>query len=156
MAFLDDFASALETYPVDHCTLSITNVALEDGTAGSVNVDEVWKFKVKVENAGDLNMNNVEVHVLGQNGTTISTTGPAGPFESGFQTFGSLTVIAGGSQKTDFLYFKAPSSPQGAGTDLVLAHINDWDADLAPMLANNAGHTVGGGASAVYEAEVFP
>lgn len=156
MAFFDDFESALETYPVDHVTLSIANVDVESGTDGAVNVGEIWKLKVKVENAGSLNMNNVELHVSGDNGATISTTGAGGPFLSGIQTFGSLTVSAGGSQKTDFLYFTAPSDVQPAGTELVKAHVNNWDADLTPLLVNSANHTVGGGASTAYEAEVFP
>lgn len=154
MAFFDDFAAALETYPGTYCTLSITNDAVESGTPGSVNVGEIWKCRIKVENAGNLNMNNVELHVRGDGGATISTSGPGGPFQSGLQPFGSLTVNAGGSQKTDFLYFQAPSTPQAAGTTLVSAHINNWSADLAPMLENSAGHTAA--VVADYTAEVFP
>ena len=153
MTFFDDFAAALQTYPADSVTLKITDVSVETGTSGSVNVNEIWKFKVKVENNGNINMANVILHVSGENNATLSTAGKNGPFKAGLQEFGSLTVNAGGSQKSDFLYFKAPSKDQPTA-DLVSAHIFDWDADLAPLLENNAGHSTG--ASDTYPAQVFP
>lgn len=116
MGFFDDFASALETYITDSVTLSTTNVDIESGTSGAVNVNEIVRFKVKVENAGNVNMTNVVLHASGDNGATISTTGPGGPFQVGFQQFGSLTVGAGGgSQKSDYLYFQGAVDAAGCG-----------------------------------------
>lgn len=152
--FFADFKAALETYPGDSVTLSITNFSLESGTPTQINVNEIWKFKVNVQNDGDVNMNNVELHVLGQNDTLISTSGVAGPFNSGYQIFGSMTVNAGGSQKSDWLYLQAPPKKKAAGTDLVLVHINNWDADLGNLLETQAGHSAS--AQVIYEAEVFP
>ena len=152
MSFFSDFANALESYPADSVSISITDVAIETGTAGSVNVNEIWKFKVQVENNGHVNMTNVELHVNGANGATIGTN-PAGPFQPGITT-GSLTVNGGGSQKTGFLYFKAPSSQKPAGTDLVTAHIANWFGNLDHMFNNHTIHAPT--PAAVYEAQVFP
>src|SRR5687768_2008466 len=106
MAFFEDFRSALEGYPQFNVDLSITNVAVETGTAGAININEKWKFRVKVENNGSLNMNNLMLHVSGDNGAAVGTSA-AGPF-TGFPPIevGPLTVAAGGSQKSDFLFFQ--------------------------------------------------
>lgn len=154
MAFFDDFKTALEDYPGASVALAITNLAIQTGTPGSINVNETWSFKVDVVNNGVLDMSNVELHVLGQNDTLISTTGPAGPFLAGYQTFGALTVNAGGSQKSGSLYLKAPTQKKAAGTDLVAVHINNWDASLSNLLVAEAGHSAVG--QATYQAQVFP
>ena len=153
MAFFEDFQSALERYPEFNVALSITNVAVETGTAGAININEKWKFRVKVENNGSLNMNNVMLHVSGDNGATVSTSA-AGPF-TGFPPIevGPLTVAARGSQKSDFLFFQAPPGSQ-APADLVKVHISDWDGDLGYLLETHANHSPL--PSAAYNAEVFP
>ena len=152
MSFFNDFASGLESYPVDSVTVSITDVAIQTGTAGSVNVNEVWKFKVNVQNNGHVNMTGVSLHVNGLNGATVGTAA-AGPFSAGITT-GSLTVNGGGSQKSGFLYFKAPNTAKAAGTDLVNAHIADWSGNLDHMFNNHTNHAVT--PAAIYEAQVFP
>ena len=52
MAFFNDFADAVENYPKGNVILTIEDVAVEMGTAGSVNVNEVWRFRVRVANNG--------------------------------------------------------------------------------------------------------
>ena len=48
MTFIDDFASAVSSYPSTSVTLSIVDVAVQTGTTGAVNVNEVWKYQVRV------------------------------------------------------------------------------------------------------------
>lgn len=153
MTFFNDFKDGLEAYPADHVTITITDVAIETGTDGSVNVNEVWKFKVNVENNGHLNMTGIELHINGLNGATVSTD-PAGPFFNTL-TVGNLSVNGGGSSnKTAWRYFKAPTTVKPAGTDLVSAHINDWSGNLDHLFGNHTNHTFT--PSANYEAQVYP
>ena len=49
MAFLDDFANSISGYPAASVTLTFGSLAVQSGTSGSVNVNEVWSFKVTVE-----------------------------------------------------------------------------------------------------------
>jgi hypothetical protein len=154
MSIIDDIANAIETYPADEVEIAITDVALQTGTTGSVNVNEVWKFKVNVTNNGHMNMNAVSLHVTGQNGALIGTAA-AGPFSGSTQTIGSLSVPGGGSSaKTAYIYFKAPPSTKPAGTDLVAAHVADFSADFNHFFTNHTLHAPT--PEAVYEAQVFP
>jgi len=153
MPFFNDFASALDNYPLDSVVLSITDVALQTGTAGSVNINEVWKFKVNVANNGHVNMAEVQLHIEGKNGATVGTTS-IGPWST-LISFGSLTVNGGGSQKTGFLYFKAPAVAKAAGTALVGAHVNNWKANLDHLLdTNHTNHAIPPEGS--YANQVFP
>lgn len=153
MSFFNDFANAVESYPADSVTLTITDIAVESGTGGSVNVNEVWKFKVQVENNGHLNMTDVALHVSGLDGTTIGTK-PAGSFLPE-QIVGSLKVNGGGgSRKSDFLYFKAPSIQKPAGTNLFEVHISDWSGNIDHMFTNHTNHSTLPTKS--YPVQVFP
>ena len=152
MAFFDDFANAVSTYPSTSVTLSIVDVALQTGTAGSINVNEVWRFQVRVANNGNLNMTGVTLHIEGENGTQVSTAA-AGPWSA--EIFpGGLNVNGHGSQDTVDFYFKAPSVAKPAGTALVRAHISTFDADLNRILINLSGHA--DPPSGTYSNQVFP
>lgn len=153
MGFFNDMANALESYPVDEVNITITDVAIQSGTSGSINVNEVWKFKVNVENTGHINMTGVSLHVTGKNGATVSAAA-AGPFTVGPITTGSLTVNGGGSQKTGYLYFKAPSTAKPAGTEMVDAHIADFSGNFDHMFSNHTNHSLLPEGS--YAAQVFP
>ncbi len=152
MSFFNDFATALETYPVDSVDVNITDVAIQTGTSGAVNINEIWKFKVQVENNGHVNMSSVQLHVNGLNGALVATAA-AGPFSPGITT-ASLTVNGGSSAKSGYLYFKAPGVTKPVGTDLVNAHIANWFGNLDHMFTNHTNHAAT--PAAVYEAQVFP
>lgn len=154
MAFLDDFYDAVTGYPAASVVLSIVDLApVAPATPGAVNVNEVWSFQVRVRNNGVLNMTGVSLHIQGANGAQVSTAA-AGPF-SNLITAGNLTVNGhGGQQDTVNLFFKAPNVPKPAGTQLVSAHINGYDANLDHILVDHTGHsTVPAGS---HTAEVFP
>lgn len=152
MTVLDDIAVAMENYPVDRVTVSITDVTLHTGTPSVINTDEIWSFRVLVENDGHLNMTNVELHVLGDNDTTVSANA-AGPF-TGSLTTDPMNVNGAGSRKTSVLYFTAPARQKPAGTTLLRAHVGDWEADLNHWSTN---HTPNLHApTGVFADEVFP
>lgn len=156
MSLIDDFATALGAYPVDDVVITITDVAIQVGTAGSVNVNEVWKFKVNVANNGHLDMKDVTLHVTGKNGTAVALAA-AGPFPvagNNIITTTAITVNSHGSQKTGFLYFKAPPGAHPAGTELVDAHIAGWNAGLDHLLASHAAHSLL--PEGAYANQVFP
>lgn len=137
MTVLTDIANAMDSYPTDEAAVSIVDVALQSGTLPAININETWKFKVKVENNGHVNMTGVSLHVFGLNGTQVSLSATTG-FTTGTLTVGSLSVGGGGgSQKTDYVYFKAPSSAKPAGTLLVEAHIGDWNGNFEHYFTNH-------------------
>ena len=141
MAFFDDFATGISGYPAASVTLSIGSLVVQPpGTAGAVNVNEVWAFKITVTNNGNVNMNNVTLHYDGLNGATVAAVA-AGPFNAGILTTAPIaSVPAHGSATTVNYYFKAPAAQTAAAVDLVDVHLNAWDADLDYLLKNLSGH----------------
>lgn len=139
MTVLTDIANAMDSYPLDETTISIVDVALESGTAGVINVNEVWKFKVKVTNNGHVNMTDVVLHVNGTNGTTISKKPtPSTGFTKNTIKADALTINGGGgSSTTGYLYFTAPSTQKPAGTALLESHIFDWNANFDHYFTNH-------------------
>jgi hypothetical protein len=155
MTLLTDIASALDTYPIDEVTVSIVDVALQSGTQSVINVNETWKFKAKVENNGHVNMTEVSLHVFGLNGALVSLS-PTTGFTAGVLNVGSLTINGGGgSQKTEYLYFKAPSATKPAGTVLVEAHIGDWNCNFDHYFTNHTKDDLHA-PQGTYAAQVFP
>jgi len=155
MAVLTDIANELDTYPIDEATVEIVDVALQSGTQPVVNTSETWRFKVKVENNGHINMTDVSLHVFGVNGALVSQS-PATGFTSGTLDVGALTVNGGGgSQKSDFLYFKAPPTAQPAGTVLVEAHVGRWSCNFDHYFTNHTKDDLHA-PQGTYAAQVFP
>lgn len=155
MAFLDDFQSAVSNYPASNVTISVVDLApVPPSTGPAVNINEIWSFQVRVRNNGNLNMTGVSLLITGKNGTTVSTNS-AGPFSAGSIAFGNLTLNGhGGQQDTVNLYFRAPSVIMPAGTQLVTAQINGYDANLDHILID---HTSGTSApTGSYNTQVFP
>ncbi len=155
MAFFDDFAMGIKGYPAASVTLSIGSLVVQPpGTAGVVNVNEVWAFKITVTNNGDLNMKNVTLHFDGLNGATVATSA-AGPFSTGILTTAAIaSVPAHSSVTTGNYFFKAPATSTAAAVALVNVHVNTWDADLNYLLANLSGHA--NPPEKVHSAQVFP
>lgn len=140
MAFLDDFQDAVTLYPTTSVTLTIPAEEIRPvgpTTPGAYNVNEVWSFKVRVRNNGNLNMTGVSIQVAGRNGAQVSPVA-AGDWRSSF-AFGSLSLPGhGGQQDTVNLYFKAPNAARPVGTDLVKTNINAFDVDLNHILINHS------------------
>ena len=140
-----DLSDAVAGYPATSVTLTIEDLVVTSGTTGSVNVNEVWKFKVKIKNNGDVNMLNVRVHIAGQNNTKVTLMPSAGIWKDEVTDGGGVNpyrVDAGQSLKTNDVYFQAPAkNSNNKVIDLVRVNIDDWDADLTYILTNKAGQT---------------
>ncbi len=135
MGILNDIAVALNNYLQDEIVISIVDVTLATGTAGAININEKWKFKVKVENTGHINMTGVSLHVEGSNGTEIATS--LNGVYLGAWTTGSYTVDGGSSVTSSDLYFEAPSTPKPANTQLVVAHVANWTGNWDHMFSEH-------------------
>lgn len=155
MAFFNDFAAAIQGYPAASVTLTIGSLVVQPpGTAGAVNINEVWAFKITVTNNGDLNMKNVQLHYQGMNGATVAAAA-AGPFSAAILTTAVIAnVPAHGSVTTANYFFKAPAAATAAAVALVEVHIAAWDANLDYLLTNLAGHA--DPPERLYTAQVFP
>lgn len=154
MTILNDIAVGFNNYLQDEVVVSIVDVSLADGTTGVININEKWKFKVKVENTGHINMTDVSLRVAGSNGAMISTS-LNGSYYGGLTT-GSYTVNGGSSMTSSYFYFEAPASQKPANTVLVVAHVADWTGNWDHMFNN---HTPDGSYVAPtgsYAAQVHP
>ena len=155
MGFFNDMATAMDSYPTDEVVLSIVDISLHSGTTPVLNVNEKWKCKVQVENTGHINMTGVSVHINGLNGTTVSLSS-TGAITATTVTPGDMTVNGGGSQKTAYIYFEAPSVAKPAGTQLLETHFGGWKGgNFDHMFAN---HTLEDlhDPRATYSAQVHP
>ena len=153
MGFFNDMAIALDNYPTDEVVLSIVDVAMHSGTGTSINVNEVYKAKVLVENTGHINMTGVTVHVLGTSGVQVSLS-PTSGFTTGSVTPGPMTVNGGGSQKSAYVYFKSTVT-KPAGSSLLVAHFDGWTGgNFDHMFANHTQENLHEPAGS-YSAQVF-
>jgi hypothetical protein len=157
MTVLTDIANAMNSYPLDETAIEILEPVLESGTAGVINVNEVWKFKVKVTNNGHLNMTDVILHVNGTNGTTISKKPTTGFTEKTIKADPLTVNGGGGSSTTGYLYFTAPSTQKPADTPLLESHIFDFNANFDHFFTNHTpdeDHATVSYPSGTYKAQV--
>lgn len=138
MPFFDDFGTEVARYPTLSVKLSIVDrVVQPPGTAGAVNVNEVVAFQVRVANTGNLNLTNVKLRVAGLNDAKVGLAA-GGPFASSIlaPTIPAVNAKDTHGQDTVNLFFKAPSVPKAAGTEMVKAHMADYDVNLNHILNN--------------------
>jgi hypothetical protein len=137
-----DMSNAIAGYPALSVTLTVDNKVQKSGAGGtSVNVNEIWGFKVKVQNTGNLNMTNVKLRIAAQNNAKVGEVFP--PSAAGYladQLVESiLNVDAGHTVTTQEYYVQAPSKDSNnKKIDLVRVTIDDWDADLSYILTTIA------------------
>ena len=170
MAFFDDMASAVRTYPETEVTIEIIDVVTE---GDALNVNEQASYKIKVTNDGPLNLAGVTLRVKGLNGTTLkrplvvdrpgipaATSKSARIDADPVQFVGEFVTTPlpqinghGGSASTAAFTLKAPASTSnGAAKNLVKATLEAWDANLDHILIGHSDplDTVKG----IYSAEV--
>lgn len=136
MTTLTDIANDLDRYPLDETTIEIFDVTPETDTGSEINIDEDWKFKVRVTNNGHINMINVALHITGSNGAQVRAKLDE-ELADGI-VVGNFTVgAAGGIHETKFYHFRAPPDEKPAGTGLVNAHINDWNGNFDQYFTNH-------------------
>lgn len=150
MAFLEEFLGAVLEYPSSYVQLRVIDFEVVQGGRGTLNVGEVARFKVMVDNRGVLHMNDVHLIVTGENGAAVSNS-PIGPFQDSFSP-GTLDIPAHDSAKTGALFMRAPSTPRPAGTQLLGIRVREWDANPSSILKNRAPRP--GAAEMAYVSEV--
>lgn len=139
MSVIDDYANAMNRYPADETEIEIVNVAkIGDPADTDMNTKEEWQFQVKLTNNGHVNMRNVSIKLVGLNGTRLrEITDPPSDYANEI-IVASLNPNGGEDSRTTKAFgLKAPANQQPAGTQLVEAHIEEWDSDTADHMATN-------------------
>lgn len=142
-AVIGTIADSVHNYPLGSVAIGIINLTnVPPSTPGAINVNEVWKFQVRVSNNGHLSLTNVYLEVEGLNGVMVSTdsNGVWGPLHAQVAGTG-LTVAAHGSQDTRDYYLRAPNAPLPAGTQLIASRIRHFDAFLDHVLIGHSGRS---------------
>lgn len=149
---LDDIADAVEDYLSTYVDVSFVEVSPDSGT--SINTNEEVDFKLQIFNRGPLTMKDVTLRIVGKSGATVKGAGAAEVFRS--EAFARVIPTVGGhdNKTTENLHLKAPAGTKPAGTDLVEAYVDEWDALWTYTLNKSSGASVE--ALGVYEAQVHP
>jgi len=133
MPFFTDFAEGARNYLEDCVGLDFVDIKSD----GPVNVGEVVKFQVRVNNRGSLNMTDVILTISGRNGAKVSAN-YGGQYKAAIRTE-PMAVLAHQVIDTVDLYCKAPGIVQPAGTELVVAKIENWIGNLDYILNDCCG-----------------
>lgn len=147
---LDDIADAVADYLANYVNVTFVDVDPESGDV--VNTNEEANFKLRVFNNGPLTMKDVKLRIVAKNGAKVKGNGAIDVFDG--EAFANTISTVGGheSKTTEMLQLKAPSGTKPAGTDLVEAYVDDWNALWTYTLNQSSGASsdpVG-----VYEAQV--
>ncbi len=142
MGVIEDIKAAISSYPTKSVDVTVTSYALLPSQGTTLNKNELFKFKIKVQNTGCLNMNGVKVKVEGTSFATVATA--SGGAYSSSATSSTFSVPAFGSYETGYFYGKATAATSGAKT-IVTAKVEEWDANLDYLLnsASMAGPSEG-------------
>ena len=131
---IDQIKKAVMTYPTDKVDVTITSFGVVSPPGGLLNVGDIFRFKVKIENKGCLVMTNAKAHVFGTEWADVST-GSAGPFGQGpVENLTNFVVAAFGSYETGWFYGKAKKRCDPDTKTIVLADLGHWDASLQYIL----------------------
>ncbi|WP_116996867.1 hypothetical protein [Desertimonas flava] len=149
---LDDIADAVEDYLSTYVTVSFVDVSPDAGT--SINTNEEVDFKLQIFNRGPLTMKDVKLRIISKSGAKVKGAGAADVFDG--EAFANTIATVGGHENktTETLHLKAPASTKPAGTDLVEAYVDEWDALWTYTLNKSSGAS--DEALGVYEAQVHP
>jgi hypothetical protein len=137
MPVLEELATELEEYPATYIDLEFVDVDIP----GSVlNTNEEVQFKLEVHNRGPLTLTNVRLRIRGKNGAKVKGNGAIAQFasETVTNTIDRIQGHNGNSlQTTEALFLKAPAGTKPAGTDLVEAFVEEYDADVDHLLVSH-------------------
>jgi hypothetical protein len=132
MSILDELQSAIVSYPDEKVAVAITDYQIIAGGSSNLNVSEIARFKVQVQNNGNLTMKNVKVQAFGSAYADISVNQ---------QTWGSLAtsepfgVPPYTTQKSNYFYLLAKEVTQGV-QQIAKARVAFWDAGFDFILEN--------------------
>jgi hypothetical protein len=146
---LDEIADAVADY-VSHYVNVTFDVDPDFGDALSTN--EEADFTLRIFNNGPLTMKDVKLRVVAKNGAKVKGAGAADVFDG--EAFANTIVTVGGheSKTTESLHLKAPPGIKPAGTELVEAYVDDWNALWTYTLNQESGAS--DDPSGVYDAPV--
>jgi hypothetical protein len=149
---LDDIEDAVADYLSRYVDVSFVDV--EPDAGDSVNTDEEVDFKLQIFNRGPLTMKDVTLRVLAKSGAKVKGAGAADVFDG--EAFANPIVTVGGHENktTETLHLKAPPGIKPAGTELVEAYVDEWNALWTYTLNQSSGASAD--PVGVYEAEVHP
>jgi len=139
MGLLDDLLSAINTYPADNVEIDIVDFS---GSDGHINVGEIWNFRVKVTNNGQLDMNNLDLHIRGSEWTIVGNVAFLPTFGSHIYS-GKKDVDAHSARTFGPFYMRATQATGNGGTDnedIVSANIHSYDAGLNHILRDHGHH----------------
>jgi hypothetical protein len=148
MAFFDDMGSAVRTYPDTKVTIEIIDFDPADGDA--LNEGETATLKVKITNAGVLDMHKVTLRLLATNGAALrrpldvpmprarAAAVAAEPLgwvtELVSKSIATITANGGTATSEVFTLKAPPDATNPVRVDLVTASLNGWDAGLGYLL----------------------
>ena len=149
---LDDIADAVANYLSAYVDVSFVDVSADACT--SINTLEEVDFKLQIFNRGPLTMKDVKLRIVAKSGAKVKGAGAADVFDG--EAFANTIVTVGGHENktTENLHLKAPAGTKPAGTELVEAYVDGWDALWTYTLNKSSGAS--DEPLGVYEAEVHP
>lgn len=166
MGFFDEFAKAVSSYPADSVALDFVDYGKVTGTPGEINVNEVWLFKIKVTNKGNLDLLNVKVRVESLSGASLCPN-LEGPWVNSIVISNPVLNIPasdkaikpwpfpiGSSRESGGFLFKAPSVSSQSPIDLMKVTIAGFDASLEHILKDHSGSSAV--PTKVYSRQVYP
>jgi hypothetical protein len=150
---LDDIANTVVNYLATYVDIEFVDLEFTTGTV--LNVNEEAHFRLHVINKGPLTMKDVKIRIIAKSGAKVKGAGAADVFDG--EAFANTIDTVGGHNsanpsETERLHLKAPPGTKPAGTDLVEAYIDEWDADWAHTLLSHS--RAGEAPNGLYEAQV--
>jgi hypothetical protein len=141
MGLLEDFRDGIESYETNQCKTEIVDFAIAPGGGTVLDTGDIFQFKVRVLNQGQLDMKKVTVRA---NGTTYADVAlSTGSFGS-HAVCTAFNLDSGQSYTTGFFRGKA-KAVTGGSKDIVTAQIQSWDASLDHILVDHTGAGVAEG-----------
>ena len=136
---LDDIANAVRDYPKNYVDLEFADVDPEVGT--SINTNEEANFRIRVVNRGPLTLRDVKIRVVAKSGAKVKGNGAIDPLDG--EAFANTLDVVGGHNtdnpdETTLMTLKAPAATKPAGTDLLEAYIDEFDADWQHTLLSHS------------------
>jgi hypothetical protein len=135
MTVIDDLEAAVSAYATNNCKTEIVARGLDPGAGSVLNVGETFRFRVRIENQGPLDMKNVTVtaratefaNVARSNEQQFSDLATSNPFDLDAQQIhhvdfrGKATKVTGAAEK-----------------DIVTAQISAWNGSLDHILVDQS------------------
>ena len=151
MGMIDDLLSAIDDYPEESVEISIVDFR-EPGT--HINVNETCSFRVRVENNGPLDLDDLILHIESSGFTRVGRTPLA---FSDVISSGRRDVDAHSSVTYGTFFMRADSATGNQGQleeDLISVHISGFNASLQHILRDHSHHS--GDPEASYNRHIHP